>query len=89
MPKARSDYFSVKTVPSPAPVHGSSPSASLAADMSQNWRIDDNARLVRPRPPTWGTLTDCYAHSPQLPTPRRALFTTNVIMGALEGRGME
>ncbi|RVX67350.1 hypothetical protein B0A52_09131 [Exophiala mesophila] len=42
------DYFSLK------PVRGSSPTASLAADLSQNFHIDQ---------------------SPQLPTPRRALFS--------------
>ncbi|KKY15178.1 putative m-phase inducer phosphatase [Phaeomoniella chlamydospora] len=50
MKKSTSDYFTVK------PVRGSSPTASLAADLSQNFHIDK---------------------SPQLPTPRRALFSTN------------
>ncbi|POR36549.1 M-phase inducer phosphatase [Tolypocladium paradoxum] len=54
------DYFNVKDV------RGSSPAASLAADLSQNFRIDNDA-------------------SPQFPTPRRALFTANV-MGGMEGR---
>lgn len=58
MPKGK-DYFNVKGV------NGSSPTASLAADLSQNFRIDNEA-------------------SPRFPTPRRALFTTNAIMGALE-----
>ncbi|KUI66056.1 M-phase inducer phosphatase [Cytospora mali] len=57
-PKGR-DYFTGKSV------NGSSPTASLAADLSQNFRIDNEA-------------------SPLFPTPRRALFTTNAIMGALE-----
>lgn len=37
------DYFNVK------PGHGSSPTASLAADLSQNFRINE-ARLVPPFP---------------------------------------
>lgn len=38
MPKARPEYFNVKGV------HGSSPTASLVADLSQNFRIDNEAR---------------------------------------------
>ncbi|KAL4895402.1 hypothetical protein BDV59DRAFT_154442 [Aspergillus ambiguus] len=45
------DYFNVK------PVRGSSPTASLAADLSQNFHIDQ---------------------SPQLATPRRSLFSSNL-----------
>ncbi|KAI9824887.1 MAG: cell division cycle- protein [Thelocarpon impressellum] len=59
MKKSSSDYFTVK----PA-VRGSSPTASLAADLSQNFHIDK---------------------SPQLPTPRRSLFTTN-LLGAIDIR---
>ncbi|RAL66259.1 hypothetical protein DID88_005930 [Monilinia fructigena] len=55
---ANPDYFMVK------PVRGSSPTASLAADLSQNFHID---------------------MSPQLPTPRRSLFTSN-LFGTLDGR---
>ncbi|KAL8873594.1 MAG: hypothetical protein Q9174_000960 [Haloplaca sp. 1 TL-2023] len=59
MTKASTDYFSLK------PVRGSSPTASLAADLSQNFHIDQ---------------------SPQLPTPRRALFSSN-LFSTLSGRG--
>ncbi|KAF4835841.1 M-phase inducer phosphatase [Colletotrichum tropicale] len=52
-----SDYFGVS---------GSSPAASLAADLSQNFRLDNEA-------------------SPKFPTPRRALFTSNM-MGDAESR---
>lgn len=50
MPKGK-DYFNVKGV------NGSSPTASLAADLSQNFRIDNEARQVYtlecyPRPST-------------------------------------
>jgi M-phase inducer tyrosine phosphatase len=38
--KNTADYFTVKEV------RGSSPAASLAADLSQNFRIDNEARLV-------------------------------------------
>ncbi|KAI9808921.1 MAG: cell division cycle- protein [Pycnora praestabilis] len=58
MKRSSSDYFSMK------PVRGSSPTASLAADLSQNFHIDK---------------------SPQLPTPRRSLFTSN-FLGAIDRR---
>ncbi|EQL00916.1 rhodanese-like domain-containing protein [Ophiocordyceps sinensis CO18] len=54
--KSGSDYFNIKDV------RGSSPAASLAADLSQNFRLDSDA-------------------SPQFPTPRRALFTANMMSG--------
>lgn len=57
--RSNPDYFNIK------PVHGSSPAGSLAADLSQNFRIEDA--------------------SPSFPTPRRSLFTANV-MAAAEGR---
>lgn len=38
MPKNKPDYFNAKGV------HGSSPTASLVADLSQNFRIDNEAR---------------------------------------------
>ncbi|KAK4948677.1 m-phase inducer phosphatase [Elasticomyces elasticus] len=58
MKKPRTDYFSLK------PVRGSSPTASLAADLSQNFHIDQ---------------------SPQLPTPRRALFPNNMFASQQNG----
>ncbi|KAJ6788022.1 hypothetical protein PWT90_01134 [Aphanocladium album] len=57
--RGTSDYFSSEP-------RGSSPAASLAADLSQNFRLDNEA-------------------SPHFPTPRRALFTANV-MGGFENR---
>lgn len=79
-PKNRPDYFNVK---------GSSPTASLAADLSQNFRLDNEARCVFS--PTFlcgnDQITNVPACSPRFPTPRRALFTTNAIMGSLNGRG--
>ncbi|KAI2640781.1 Rhodanese-like protein [Hypomontagnella submonticulosa] len=59
--RSRPDYFNLKTI------RGSSPSASLAADLSQNFRINNE-------------------ESPHFPTPRRALFTSNMMEG-LENRG--
>ncbi|EPS32023.1 hypothetical protein PDE_06982 [Penicillium oxalicum 114-2] len=53
MKKAGPDYFNVKPMPSPT--------ASLAADLSQNFHIDQ---------------------SPQLATPRRSLFTSNILSQA-------
>ena len=38
--KGTSDYFNAKDCP------GSSPAASLAADLSQNFRLDNEARFV-------------------------------------------
>lgn len=38
MQRSRPDYFNVKSV------RGSSPAASLAADLSQNFRLDNDAR---------------------------------------------
>ncbi|TQV95650.1 M-phase inducer phosphatase [Cordyceps javanica] len=58
--RGTSDYFSSNEP------RGSSPAASLAADLSQNFRLDSEA-------------------SPHFPTPRRALFTANV-MGGFENR---
>ncbi|KAI9781848.1 MAG: cell division cycle- protein [Geoglossum umbratile] len=58
MGKPSQDYFAL------GPVRGSSPTASLAADLSQNFHIDK---------------------SPQLPTPRRSLFTSN-LFGAISRR---
>ncbi|KAJ5432299.1 M-phase inducer phosphatase [Penicillium daleae] len=53
MKKSGPDYFNVKPIPSPT--------ASLAADLSQNFHIDQ---------------------SPQLATPRRSLFTSNILCQA-------
>ncbi|GKZ53980.1 cell division cycle-protein [Aspergillus niger] len=43
MKKGHGDYFNVK------PVRGSSPTASLAADLSQNFHIDQSPQLTTPR----------------------------------------
>ncbi|KAK8148269.1 cell division cycle- protein [Beauveria asiatica] len=59
--RGTSDYFGSNDL------RGSSPAASLAADLSQNFRLDSEA-------------------SPHFPTPRRALFTANV-MGGFANRG--
>ena len=72
---SKPDYFTMK------PVRGSSPTASLAADLSQNFHIDmryAHVCLTLELP-----LTQC---SPQLPTPRRSLFTSN-LFGTIDGRG--
>lgn len=46
------NYFNVKDV------HGSSPAASLAADLSQNFRLDTEARYddVHPINSVWNTV---------------------------------
>lgn len=76
MAKAPTDYFSLK------PLRGSSPTASLAADLSQNFHIDQ--RYYRLCIITIKCTTDDF--SPQLPTPRRSLFSSN-LFGTLNGRG--
>lgn len=75
MVKPTPEYFSLR------PVRGSSPTASLAADLSQNFHIDQ--RWAPCRGPEEPLLTAC---SPQLATPRRSLFSTN-LLGTLNGRG--
>lgn len=75
------DYFNVKDV------RGSSPAASLAADLSQNFRLDNDSRFVASVPGTRGQVSLVnITTSPQFPTPRRALFTAGM-MGGMEGRG--
>jgi M-phase inducer tyrosine phosphatase len=76
--RSHPDFLNVKSV------RGSSPTASLAADLSQNFNIAD-ARLVL------GSLN--YKHvllltcnSPGFPTPRRALFTTATMIDAMHCR---
>ncbi|EEU48567.1 uncharacterized protein NECHADRAFT_74837 [Fusarium vanettenii 77-13-4] len=74
------DYFNVKDV------RGSSPAASLAADLSQNFRLDNDSRFVASVPGTRGQVSLVnITTSPQFPTPRRALFTAGM-MGGMEGR---
>jgi hypothetical protein len=72
---SKQDYFAMK------PIRGSSPTASLAADLSQNFHID--MRYVCLLQILRCSLTCC---SPQLPTPRRSLFTSN-LFGTIDGRG--
>ena len=73
------DYFSLK------PVRGSSPTSSLAADLSQNFHIDQRYDF------STCLFVDLQLifknRSPQLPTPRRSLFSSN-LFGTFNGRGM-
>lgn len=78
MTKAPADYFGLKAV------RGSSPTASLAADLSQNFHLDQRYHQPLNQP-----LLHRYSannSSPQLPTPRRSLFSSN-LFGTLNGRG--
>lgn len=89
----KGDYFNMK------PVRGSSPTASLAADLSQNFHIDQrfvgfSSALCSPfilfcsLSLSW-SMTKNYAdpkNSPQLATPRRSLFCNN-LFGPGKGRG--
>jgi len=79
MARSPTDYFSLK------PVRGSSPTASLAADLSQNFHID--RRYDWQLQSTYQAIV-LMTGSPQLPTPRRSLFSSN-LFGTLSGRGME
>lgn len=67
----RTDYFSLR------PVRGSSPTASLTADLDANFHIDKRyPHLPALRGvPSMLTRND---DSPQAPTPRRSLFTTSL-----------
>jgi M-phase inducer tyrosine phosphatase len=81
--RSKPDYFNIKSV------RGSSPTASLAADLSQNFRIDNEARYVVGLQDTRQSpcvLTLYVLASPRFPTPRRALFTSGM-MGGMESRG--
>lgn len=85
-PSSTLGYFNIKGV------QGSSPTASLAADLSQNFRIDNEARLVDMRRhmayrPVIRSSANRRALSPRFPTPRRALFTAQAL-GALDTRRM-
>jgi M-phase inducer tyrosine phosphatase len=73
---SKPDYFTMK------PVRGSSPTASLAADLSQNFHIDMRYATSKFK------FLECplIYSSPQLPTPRRSLFTSN-LFGTFDGRG--
>lgn len=77
MKKSPTDYFNSK------PVRGSSPTASLAADLSQNFHIDRRQAQALKHLSITKPLT---IRSPRFPTPRRALFSTN-LFGTLSGRG--
>lgn len=74
--RARPDYFNVKAI------RGSSPSASLAADLSQNFCIDNEYRYEELNSVEDEDLALTWTISPRFPTPRRALFTSNM-MGSM------
>lgn len=88
MKKGQGDYFGMD------PVRGSSPTASLAADLSQNFHIDQ--RFVTPSVHVTSlkdlllflsfcvtkNLTSPPKTSPQLTTPRRSLFSSNLFAQA-------
>lgn len=78
MKKSQPDYFTLKA----CPVRGSSPTASLAADLSQNFHIDQRYSAFRAAQLEF-THKIC---SPQLPTPRRSLFTSG-LLGLSSDRG--
>ena len=68
MLKPKPDYFSYH------PIKGSSPTTSLAADLSQNFHIEQ--RFDKPFIVFSWTCTN-QEPSPALPTPRRTLFNNN------------
>jgi hypothetical protein len=67
MKKSNPDYFSFK------PARGSSPTQSLAVDLSQNFHIDQRSDFLAQT----SYVSPLTHRSPQLPTPRRSLFTTS------------
>jgi len=76
MKKAQPDYFALTA----GRIRGSSPTASLAADLSQNFHIEQRycaflASFL------YSANEFC---SPQLPTPRRSLFTSGLFTLASE-----
>jgi len=71
-PSPSSDYFSCKTV--------SSPASGLAVDLAQNLHVDQRYVLEWTCQPHFLTY-----HSPQYPTPKRTLFTHGMLSG-LRGR---
>ena len=64
------DYFTTR------PARGSSPTSSLTADLDANFHIDK--RYPHSSPDCSGTSLTEFFHSPQAPTPRRSLFTTDL-----------
>lgn len=58
--KPNPDYFNVKDV------RGSSPAASLAADLSQNFRLDSDARYADPSPWHFRSHQLTLVHQPSL-----------------------
>jgi M-phase inducer tyrosine phosphatase len=76
MKKSNTDYFTLQ------PIRGSSPTASLAADMSSNLHVDQRYALA-----SIGILSSQLTiPSPQVATPRRSLFTQNLFQ-PLDNRG--
>lgn len=66
------DYFS------PRPSRGSSPTMSLAADLSSNCHIDQRYRL---HCMVWSSVQFLIrSNSPQIPTPRRSLFARDMFL---------
>jgi hypothetical protein len=71
MKKPSMDYFNMQ------PMRGSSPTASLAADMSSNLHVDQRYR--RPCIPCAQMRSaNCHCYSPQFATPRRSLFAPSL-----------
>lgn len=82
MVRSHSDYFTSR------PVRGSSPAASLAADLSQNFHIDQRCVSYTQRGCSALEIpTDSIVGSPQLPTPRRSLFTSANVFQRSNVRG--
>lgn len=72
MKKNSPDYFTMR------PTRGSSPTASLAADLSSNFHIDQ--RYVAHSSLSPDRDSQLTIHSPQIPTPRRSLFNQNLFL---------
>lgn len=74
--KGGSDYFNLKPLRGAA----SSPTTSLAADMSSNLHMDQRYNAAHSLACSLSTRpNNVLCHSPQLATPRRSLFTSNLL----------
>lgn len=73
MKRSQGDYFSSKAV------RGSSPTASLAADLSQNFHIDQRFASLFLCLCPWFAKVLTKSFSPQFATPRRSLFSASLL----------
>lgn len=76
-PPQHEGYFTLR------PARGSSPTSSLTADLDANFHIDK--RYLHSSLEGSGTMLTPSSCSPQAPTPRRSLFTTDLFQPRQDG----